>query len=381
MSSPTTSVSSLPNSPSLGPGWTRRRPASFTPRTRPLTNGASISSTLSSPSPSSTRLSVADQTQARGRSARAVRQHPMVTACPRPLTAGALRLSEAPRHLAGKVPPTRPTLAPISTTDRCTRRSLDLGFLSAPMGENRGCLTGWESVRSLTSIGESEAPTSRSGPSRSFHFPYSGDHNPLALERRKTSDWTGGAEGEVASGDGSSAGTATRVPDNANEGWLEWGRKRLTSVTSLQMMGSGTSTMASHGGSHRQNSLSCSVNSLTPAMAALTRAHAQPIPTPSHRPGEEAAETGEFNSKAQEDPQDTRSLKSRASGSSFMIRPTRTGSISGWTVSGDYSKASEHRREMSSSSSTVSAPVTIGLRVRPKSVLGISGLLAAHQTT
>ncbi|KAH9823254.1 hypothetical protein DFH28DRAFT_353809 [Melampsora americana] len=255
------SVNSMPSSPSLGPGWTRRRPASFTPRTRPLPHhghSSVISTTLSSPSASSIRLSSSTD-QSSMMSSRVLPRHR-----PRPMgTSVGTRVSEAPRHLAGKVPPTRPALAPISTTDRCTRRSLDLGMLSAPMGsgESRACSIGWESLRSLSSIGETDPPTIRGGPSRSFHFPYSGpDVHPLSLERRNTSDWS-----ESVGGGGGGGGTGTGTN---REGWLEWGRKRLTSVTSLQMMGVGTNGIGSNG-------TNGSNGSLTPAMAALTRAKAQ----------------------------------------------------------------------------------------------------------
>ncbi|MBW0483423.1 hypothetical protein O181_023138 [Austropuccinia psidii MF-1] len=362
------SVSSMPNSPSLVAGWTRRRPASFTP---PTTSGNTV--TISARSPSSgLRLSLTEHTQP-GLSFRYSSNSRATTSSLQPRHRARGNLSSRSHHLSstlaladtpeirleltssnhehsrsvdclrigddghklssGKSVPIRPTLAPINTTDRGSRRILEAGMLSAPMVDSscgRSCSSSWDPTRSLSSIGEivSDVPGpvplsqsvnsdfqsmkaslqdskifNRSSVSLFSNDQFGGLHftgenvevDAPTLSRRQTVDWTSANATKANSIDlaeedsniscqtlragqktvrasahfhsslsmkdatergdltirrsktGSSLGASEEIKRSSSqtqsqttEGWFEWGRKRLTSVTSLNLVGGST---------------------------------------------------------------------------------------------------------------------------------------------
>ncbi|PLW58784.1 hypothetical protein PCANC_00324 [Puccinia coronata f. sp. avenae] len=180
------SVRSMPHSPSLATAWARRRPVSFTP---PTTSSNAITISARS-SPSGLKLSLTDHIQPRTappyapiihtnhrHSSRAnllMRSHNPTSSLAL-VDPPSVRLEvtsarhdhsrsvdclhtaiDGPQFSSRKMLLTRPTLPPISTVDRSTRR-IDTAMLSAPMmdgGFVRSCSNPWDSSRSLSSIGE-----------------------------------------------------------------------------------------------------------------------------------------------------------------------------------------------------------------------------------
>ncbi|OAV99687.1 hypothetical protein PTTG_25255 [Puccinia triticina 1-1 BBBD Race 1] len=217
--SQTGSVKSMPpHSPSLASTWARRRPVSFTP---PTTSSNAITISARS-SPSGSRLSLTDHIQPRtappytptiynnhrhsSRASLLMRSHNPTSSLAL-VDPPSVRLevtsarhdhsrsvdclhthtaTEGPQFTSSsrKLILTRPTLPPISTTDRSTRR-IDTAMLSAPMadgGFGRSCSNPWDSARSLSSIGEIVTdPSSSMGstvkPSDTHHHHHNHHHH------------------------------------------------------------------------------------------------------------------------------------------------------------------------------------------------------------
>ncbi|CAH7686933.1 hypothetical protein PPACK8108_LOCUS21645 [Phakopsora pachyrhizi] len=219
------SVNSVPNSPSLGPGWTRPRPASFTP---PTTSSTPINIISANSSPSGSRISLSEHIPARApnlyhfplsnsrqinTTSAQIRHRTRTNYGPRvsSLMSGLVSVEPSSPRLEitpasydytksmdclrgvdecsrmasqppGKVSATRPVLAPISTADqRSSRLGLEGCFLTASVLEssNRSCSVPWETC--LTSIGEVGVDSALSASSANSDLGSCNDEHPLRV--------------------------------------------------------------------------------------------------------------------------------------------------------------------------------------------------------